>query len=800
MSSTTMNPPRLARGHVFAGRYEVKERLGEGGMATVYRAIDRALDETVALKILAPIVGVSPETTRMFRQEVKLSRRVTHANVVRVYDIGEVEGSLYMSMELVCGMTLRQAMKAAASGRLPAAEVLRIGCSLADGLAAVHAHGIVHRDLKPANVMIEQGGRVILTDFGIASPVAEDPAASQGGLFGTLRYMAPEQFRKGKVGPQTDLYAFGLLLLEVSTGDLPFRDRSALLPALDVDAVQIASAAGDAERHVIDGLEALIRWCLQQDPEARPSSANAVRGVLVALSEAVTGTVSVPVPWSAGVSASDSADTDSERTRVLSRTLEEPTAPTDASSLVRDLGTKGIAVLPFRYLGPPELTYLGVTLAGELVDLLSQSRGIRVLGTGATSAFSASRDPRAIGAALGALVVVDGVIQMIGERSRMSVRLLDAKSGHQIGSEQHEGTLAELLAFQPALIRRIAASVRVELTTHVYGAGLPAQVVDDYLTARRDAMVNDAERVLAAFERFDRCATAAPHFLPAISGRAISAVRAWFLERYGTAGRDWESVSLETVDRAMSLAPELSETHLAAGMFATQRIEMHRAVRSLQRALQIAPTSADVHEYLGMLRCETGKQAEGLQNLVFATDFDPSRPLASMLMARDHALRGDHEKAEALLEEGEQKIGGPIFASMLLRLRMAGWRRGVHAVPLTPPQRAALAQPHAQLIALYADVLTGNVDAPAFSQRSSEFLSNRFSARAFTASGQIIVELSLLMQRTDDALELLARVVDVGLVDIVWLEHCTLLAPLWQRPRMLEIHRKVSLYVQAMWM
>jgi serine/threonine-protein kinase len=213
---TTM-PRKLALGSRFAGRYDKEALLGEGGMGAVYRVRDLALAEIVALKVLTLPTGGTRDPAEMFRQEVKLSRRITHANVVHVYDIGEVGSLLYMTMELVEGITLRRAMQDASGGRLPLVEAIRIAHALANGLAAVHAQGIVHRDLKPGNVMLGKSGRVVLADFGIASHVGTDDPAMRGRIIGTISYMAPEQFAKQAPSPRTDLYSFGLVLLECLT-------------------------------------------------------------------------------------------------------------------------------------------------------------------------------------------------------------------------------------------------------------------------------------------------------------------------------------------------------------------------------------------------------------------------------------------------------------------------------------------------------------------------------------------------------------------------------------------------------
>ncbi len=295
MAQVTEEPARpyqFKLGSRFAGRYDIDALLGEGGMGAVYRVRDLALAETVALKVLTLPLGGKREHAEMFRQEVKLSRRITHANVVHVYDLGEVDSILYMTMELVDGITLRRAMNNA-GGKLPLAEAVRIAHALANGLAAVHAQGIVHRDLKPGNVMIAKSGRVVLADFGIASHVESDDPAMRGRIIGTISYMAPEQFAKQAPTFRTDLYSFGLVILECLTGALPPRCEGWLSAHRKPILVDLAAAGVLGTNAEIAAVEKLLRRCLDNNAEARPASAEEVSRELNALLPRETSLVEI---------------------------------------------------------------------------------------------------------------------------------------------------------------------------------------------------------------------------------------------------------------------------------------------------------------------------------------------------------------------------------------------------------------------------------------------------------------------------------------------------------------------------
>src|SRR3954470_17704346 len=202
-----------AAGGVFAGRYRMIARVGRGGMGDVWRADDLTLGTPVALKLKLMDAASASDRTRIL-QEARLARQITHAAVCRVFDVGEADGAVFLSMELVEGEDLAALLKRA--GRLTSERVTDIGEQLCAGLAAAHAEGVLHRDLKPANVLMDSNGRVRITDFGIAV-TTRDLAPS--GLIGTLGYMAPEQLAaNGDVTERADIYALGVILYELVTG------------------------------------------------------------------------------------------------------------------------------------------------------------------------------------------------------------------------------------------------------------------------------------------------------------------------------------------------------------------------------------------------------------------------------------------------------------------------------------------------------------------------------------------------------------------------------------------------------
>src|SRR6185436_6394123 len=259
----------LQVGQSFSPRYHIIKVLGVGGMGAVYQAWDAELGVAVALKVIRTDSNrrsASAEAEKRFKQELLLARQVTHKNVVRIHDLGEIDGIKYITMPYVHGDDLATVLRR--DGRLPVARVLRIARQIADGLTAAHDAGVVHRDLKPANVMIGADDLALIMDFGIS---ASNEEAAGGGILGTLEYMAPEQGAGAAVDGRADIYAYGLILYELLTGP---RQVTATTARERIEAMRQRSATGvppirDVDESIPAPLAVLVMRCLERAPEAR---------------------------------------------------------------------------------------------------------------------------------------------------------------------------------------------------------------------------------------------------------------------------------------------------------------------------------------------------------------------------------------------------------------------------------------------------------------------------------------------------------------------------------------------------
>jgi eukaryotic-like serine/threonine-protein kinase len=282
----------LAAGSLVAARYRIVALAGVGGMGMVYRAHDEQLDVDVALKVLRPEVAADPGFRERFRKELLLARQVSHRNAVRIHDLGVAGDLLFLTMDYVPGRSLRALLEE--DGPLAPRQAVAIARQLAAALAAAHAEGVVHRDLKPANVLVDEGGRAFITDFGVARSMTVAGPTQTGAIVGTPDYLSPEQARGEPVDGRSDVYALGILLFEMLSGRLPF--------AGDSYAERLAQRLGGEARDLADlgvaapaRLRAVVRRCLRRQPARRYQGAAELLRDLDALPATVAA-----VPHSAG--------------------------------------------------------------------------------------------------------------------------------------------------------------------------------------------------------------------------------------------------------------------------------------------------------------------------------------------------------------------------------------------------------------------------------------------------------------------------------------------------------------------
>src|SRR5216684_79422 len=302
-SSAAPNRDHLQPGDVLGSRYEIWNVLGEGGLGTVYKALDREVDHLVALKLIRPDISAYPVILTRFKQELLTARQVTHRNVIRIYDLSEVDGVKFITMEFVEGRDLRKLLLD--QGKLSAEQAVEIIRQVCLALEAAHSAGVIHRDLKPQNIMQNKQGRILVMDFGLARSLASEGMTQTGALMGTIEYMSPEQAMGKQLDARSDLFAVGLISYELLTRKMAFKADTAMASLLKRNQERALPAA-ELDATIPKGLSDIVSKCLERDLELRYRNAKEILADLDAwqgkrpLLASVVQPMPVPpraVPW-----------------------------------------------------------------------------------------------------------------------------------------------------------------------------------------------------------------------------------------------------------------------------------------------------------------------------------------------------------------------------------------------------------------------------------------------------------------------------------------------------------------------
>jgi serine/threonine protein kinase len=463
------------------GHFRIVGRLGEGGMGVVYRARDEQLARDVAVKVLpAERLGDPTARARLLR-EARSAAALNHPHICGVYEVGEEQGEAYIAMELVEGRPLSGIL---AAGALAPAEVARYGMQLADALAHAHSRGIVHRDLKSANVVINDDDRAKVLDFGLAKPFAgvDGEEATRTGVSltevgvvsGTLAYMAPEQFRGLPADARTDIWALGIVLHEMASGERPFQGETGF--ALSSAILNAPPAPLPASVPV--ELRAVVARCLEKDPARRYQSAGDVSAALQAIQ---AGTTSAWVTWQYRLTRSAYAPAALLALAVL----------LVAGSLGREwlrVGFGGaprppsVAVLPLENLSSdPEQDYLADAVHEGIISDLSDIKGLRVIQRASLRRYRDTRkSPSEVARELGGVdSIVTGAILPAGNRVRLTVHLMRASDEQPLWDGKYDHELTDVLTLQNQVTNAIAGELKIRLAPeHADRLAKPARKVN----------------------------------------------------------------------------------------------------------------------------------------------------------------------------------------------------------------------------------------------------------------------------------------------------------------------------------
>ena len=590
------------------GRYHIVERLGEGGMGSVYRASDPRLERDVALKVLHedPDPGRGIDRRRQLRLEARALSRLMHPNIATLFDLDSDDGVDFLVLEYVPGHTLAHLLE---SGPLPEARARAIALEVSEALEAAHEHGVVHRDLKPGNIILNPRGRAKVLDFGLARFQGSSTATMSTlktadpveRFAGTMPYMAPEQIRGERTDARTDVWALGVIMHEMCAGARPFAgtDYSQLL-------YRIVHEAAPALRTLRPGVSpayaAIVARCLEKDPARRFADAASLRRALRGDDSA--GALAVPEIMDAAPASAEPVSGGAIRIRSL-------------------------AVLPLaNRSGDPAQEFFVDGMTDALIADLAQIAALRVISRTSAMRFKGSDKPLPeIARDLHVDGIVEGSALLAGGRVRITVTLIEAATDRSLWAKSYERELTDILTLQSEVARAIAEEVRVQVTPEERTRLEPKGPVNPaahvaYLQGRYLWNRWNTESFRLSLERYREAIEADPGYALAWAGLADS---------YATLGNTNAMApaeayvkAREAAERGLALDPSLAELHASlAYVHRFHDWDWARAERGFLRALELNPGYATGRRWYAQFLSGLGRHGEAIAEAERALELDP---------------------------------------------------------------------------------------------------------------------------------------------------------------------------------
>ena len=664
----------LRTGHRIA-RYEVRERLGGGGMGEVYRAFDTKLGRTVALKFLTGYMSGDAQAQARFLQEAHAAAVLDHPNIGAIHEVGEADGHLFIAMTLYEGETLREKI---ARGPLPMEEALEYAVQIARGLAAAHAHGIVHRDVKPANIIVrtpgptDVTGLVKIVDFGLAK-VADVALTRTGTTMGTVAYMSPEQARGEEVDHRTDVWAFGVVLYEMCTGERPFKgayDQAVIYVILNEDPPPLRSV----NPSLPEALEHVVTLCLEKDREHRyPALTDVLADLSVLRQSTAEGERSAALPSMSGRRSGLRGGTAASRPArwrpwavglgVVALLAALALATPWLRQTIPGLGGPALpaqrllAVLPFDNVGgdPSNQAFIDglvYTVTSKLTEMEQFQEALSVipardvlqaglLGTGAAAdRFKVN-------------LVVSGSVQRSERGIRINLQLVDPKAERVLASRQLDTPLMDIADLQDGVVVALAALLEVELnpaSEKTLTAGrTAAPVAYDFYTQALGYLQHfeDESNLDAAISLFRLAVEEDTTYVLAYAGLGEA-----FLRKYQTTN---DPTFIETAvrngERAVALDDELAPAQVTLGMIYFETGRYEKAELAYRRALALEPNNAAAYHQLGEVYSRQDKRDKAEENYRRAIALKPTYWLYHNSLGQFYHRTGRHAEAVAPFKE-----------------------------------------------------------------------------------------------------------------------------------------------------
>ncbi|MGD0303236.1 MAG: tetratricopeptide repeat protein [Candidatus Acidiferrales bacterium] len=666
----------ITPGSDFGPRYRIESLLGQGGMGRVYKAYDKDLDRTVAVKVVREGAISQGDALKRFKQELVLASRISHKNILRIHDMGAVGTLRFISMAYVEGSDLQHVIKD--DPKMPLERVLNFSKQIADALAAAHAEGVVHRDLKPQNVLVDKNDQIYICDFGLAKSFEEGAIGMTrtGAFLGTPRYMSPEQVEGKPADNRADLYSFGLIMYELVVGDVPFTGDSTL-KVMYQRIQEKPKSPKTIKPDLPNWVVRIIMRCLERDPNDRYQNAYEI---LADIQGSTSGSSSGS---RAGISRIG-VDTQSVVIQ-LPRFTERKWIPITAGVVlllailfaippIRHLipgfrpkegvggssetgaATSGIpplssgryvAILPLQVLGDQsQLDYLAQGIQEALAAKLFQLKGVHVTSSDAASKVDPKQPLQKIARSLGANMLVQGMVQGNGDKIRIILNLEDVVNGKRVWSQQFDGVPADLFTLEDQIYAQVVTAMDVNPTSEE-NANAEARPTDNvasydfYLRGRNALRVNDAKSVQTALDYFNQAVKQDPKFALAYTGVAQASLRMYGLTKDGF----WTQKALAAAQQGLQLNDKLPEVHSTLGSVYRATGKYSEAIAELNRAQALAPNSDEVYWRLGNVYLSKGDMPRAIEAFQKAIQLNPYYWVNENSLGSAYFNAGDYDKA-----------------------------------------------------------------------------------------------------------------------------------------------------------
>jgi eukaryotic-like serine/threonine-protein kinase len=662
MTETLQTPVReLTTGSTFAGRYQVIEELGHGGMGRVYKVQDSDIKEKVALKLLRPEITLDKEAVERFSNELKLARKISHRNVCRMFDLGRAEGTTFITMEFVPGEDLKSFLHR--SKQLNIGTAISIAKQVCEGLEEAHRLGVVHRDLKPGNIMIDKDGDAKIMDFGIARSLSGKGITGAGVLIGTPEYMSPEQVEGKDVDQRSDIYSLGVILFEMVTGRRPFEGDT----PLSVAHKQKYEAPEDPKQlnaHVPEDLSRVILRCLEKDKEKRYQSAEELHAELTRLEEEIpTAERAVPKkkPTRSRGIAAETRKINWVKTSLYAGAVVI-LALIVFAALRFFLGGReaidSIAVLPFENVNAdPNTDYLSDGITETIINKLNRLSVFKVVINRA-SVFTykgKTVDPKKVGQELGVKAVLLTRMVRLGDRLIISPTLVRARDNSQIWGDRYDRKFEDILSIEENIATSVVQALQLKLTkqdqqriserpidnTAAYEYYLRANYETwRFKEASLDRAVQDLQKALDIIGPN-------PFLFSAMAHAYFQYVN------IGVKQEDYLARAEDYAKKALAIDPNFSRAHGILGNLYSFK-DLHEAIRHYKAALALDPNERYALTGLALLYLDSGKPSAALPLIASFQRSDPLTPDNFLLQGFSALFDGKFDLALDLLRKWYQ--------------------------------------------------------------------------------------------------------------------------------------------------